>query len=641
MSGNGKRKPILAEHEFELDTPDDFTSRELQLVDSSLRCPICGEHFCAPNIISTCGHTFCSKCIRQTFAHNNQPRCPSCSKEADEGKLKPNTSLDQVVKAWVDARSTLLNLQSFINAPPPPVASTSTSTSAAPTSRKRHRESTLRRGQSSDAIDVSTSSEDEAPTQRSTRSRTRNSTGPSTSTSTSSAVAKGKRKKVEPQPASSDVEIIDDNHSIESRAGPSSSVSAKKVKRGNGSLQASASKIECPICGEKFADSEIENHASRCDGTTAEQRKKKGWGGLMTIQAADKGKGKGKQVPVSSAFGGLKKEKSQSPSLEEKTKRLAARNYEAMKQSQLLEFLKAESLPIILPPSATSTESKLFTFRRRAKKWTVLWNSNCDLDPNDSRFKSRKQLVKELTEWEKVMDKSVDNDIGNTKAYDTANTADFKTLIRQGREAKRLADAKAAEAKSKEAEVPLISSTLQSPENNSMPEAELEILAPDSDPTSALPPLGSPPGNVTVLLPISIPEVLVPPSSSQPPAADPEAEDGDLSASDNESNASFDLHLKSNDAGSKGVHSQANHRHPLSRRHEREESPFDPEGPRPSQMTREDFEDERDGWYPRNKEMERDEGESSESDFVDGVTVGSILGGLGTVDEMDEESELE
>jgi E3 ubiquitin-protein ligase RAD18 len=84
------------------DSPTDFTHPALQSLDTLLRCLICREYYTAPLSISSCSHTFCAECLYSSL--KVAKKCPSCRAEADEGRLKKNNALEDVVRGWKDAR---------------------------------------------------------------------------------------------------------------------------------------------------------------------------------------------------------------------------------------------------------------------------------------------------------------------------------------------------------------------------------------------------------------------------------------------------------------------------------------------------------------------------------------------------------
>lgn len=92
---------------------------------------ICKDFFVAPVIIhiSQCCHTFCSACIRTCFNQGSgskigqagtggvggSQKCPICSTEAHEEKIKPIPALETAVANWQEARPQILKLISSLD----------------------------------------------------------------------------------------------------------------------------------------------------------------------------------------------------------------------------------------------------------------------------------------------------------------------------------------------------------------------------------------------------------------------------------------------------------------------------------------------------------------------------------------------
>ncbi|KAK4058660.1 E3 ubiquitin-protein ligase rad18 [Microbotryomycetes sp. JL221] len=76
-----------------------------------MRCNICGELYMAPVMLTTCSHTFCSLCLRESLQYKKV--CPTCNVGADEGRIRTNSTVDAIVKAWAAARRPLLDLQAI------------------------------------------------------------------------------------------------------------------------------------------------------------------------------------------------------------------------------------------------------------------------------------------------------------------------------------------------------------------------------------------------------------------------------------------------------------------------------------------------------------------------------------------------
>ncbi|TQS36427.1 hypothetical protein Golomagni_03125 [Golovinomyces magnicellulatus] len=84
-----------------LDTP----LRSLSRVDSALRCQVCKDFYSTP-MITSCAHTFCSLCIRRCLS--NDGRCPTCRGPEQELRLRNNGAIEELVEAFKDARTEVL-----------------------------------------------------------------------------------------------------------------------------------------------------------------------------------------------------------------------------------------------------------------------------------------------------------------------------------------------------------------------------------------------------------------------------------------------------------------------------------------------------------------------------------------------------
>ncbi|KAK4702905.1 E3 ubiquitin-protein ligase RAD18, partial [Phenoliferia sp. Uapishka_3] len=387
--------------DLSIDSPEDFSSPELRNLDRALRCTICQEFLVAPMIITapTCGHSFCSQCVRDSMAQlvgkGDRARCPQCLVDANPGLLRPQKQLSDAVDAWVKARPALLKLQAYSTAS----TSAHQGNSVASTSTARH----SKKGSKTKAIQIPSSDiddtdpEDAAPQSRVTRS--------STQTSKKGADAKLKEKGkgktvviVEPRNHdgnSSDLEIIE--------SPPMGTRNTKEI--------VDFQEVQCPICNGAYKKSEIEKHASRCDGTI-KPATKDAWSRIMPLtstSAPEKSNSRTKQK--SKAF----PPKSVSPSDDERP--IIVRDYAHIKIKDLEALLTASNLPTSVPPDG----DKVAVWKRRHAHWTTLWNANLDLDADDPRRKNSAMLRKELRVWEKTLDEDVTESIkpkAHSKKYD-------------------------------------------------------------------------------------------------------------------------------------------------------------------------------------------------------------------------------
>lgn len=86
--------------------PDD--AADVAAIEENLQCPICGELFTAPVVISRCGHVFCSLCVRR--AMHGTESCPTCRLPSNPSDLRPDRRLERVVHHFARARPLLLQL---------------------------------------------------------------------------------------------------------------------------------------------------------------------------------------------------------------------------------------------------------------------------------------------------------------------------------------------------------------------------------------------------------------------------------------------------------------------------------------------------------------------------------------------------
>ncbi|KAI0538052.1 DNA repair protein rad18 [Xylaria digitata] len=85
----------------------------LSAVEAALRCQICKDFYKTP-MLTSCNHTFCSLCIRRALSTDG--KCPLCRTSEQEMKLRSNWSMEEVVAAFTQARSVVLD---FARRPPP------------------------------------------------------------------------------------------------------------------------------------------------------------------------------------------------------------------------------------------------------------------------------------------------------------------------------------------------------------------------------------------------------------------------------------------------------------------------------------------------------------------------------------------
>ena len=82
----------------------------LEPLEAGLRCEICKDFYTAP-VLTACCHTFCSGCIRRSLSSVNASRkCPLCWAPFDEGQLRKNKIVEELVRTFQAARGEILAL---------------------------------------------------------------------------------------------------------------------------------------------------------------------------------------------------------------------------------------------------------------------------------------------------------------------------------------------------------------------------------------------------------------------------------------------------------------------------------------------------------------------------------------------------
>ncbi|KAL1798716.1 hypothetical protein ACET3X_002753 [Alternaria dauci] len=165
----------------------------------------------------------------------------------------------------------------------------------------------------------------------------------------------------------------------------------------------------CPMCNKAMKAELVYNHLDVCSGPDASQGR------------STRSRNKSAFPP---AFQIRKKDPSPPPT------RLSQLNYAMLKETALRKKLQEIGIP---------TWGTKDLMKRRHIEWLNIYNSNCDAD--ESVRKSKKQLLRELDEWEntlggkagikesKIMKKDFDGD-GYAKSHKT----EFDDLIAQARQ---------------------------------------------------------------------------------------------------------------------------------------------------------------------------------------------------------------
>ncbi|GAA5898020.1 hypothetical protein JCM5296_001456 [Sporobolomyces johnsonii] len=519
-----------------LDDPSDFAFASLGELDKSLRCQICGELLSAPVILTSCQHTFCSFCLRQHLAVVK--KCPRCQAEANEDRIRRNLAMEEVVLAWKQSRSDLLQLQAAAH------ASTSSSAQAGPSSA------------------VTSPPLASSSTYRSSHQ-------PSVKPAVASTQVHGKRKRkasVKPEPSddvldgSSDIEVLES-------APPPNKRSKKKGDADEVDISDPNVIVPCPLCGAELKNGYMASHVEKCDGippkTTTPLNgagSKAAWGKLLSTSSSSRN------------ARGAELEAEKEP---DTTRYQPLPNYALWKSKDYLATLKELKLPLTIPSSATSTHDKTAIYRRRHSHFLTLWNANADVPPKDPSHRTPAQLRKELSKWEAVQDGSVAKAM--RKDYAKQHEDHFKSLIEQAR-----ASAMAAR---KQQEKPPVEESVST--DSSLPKGATELSTMisqddgvdeetqiDRDEAAATVKRTSPPPRKR-----SVKVVSPQPSSPAQLATSPSPEH--VYSRFPSSSPSPSLRERSTSPQPAAAASSSQER-------ERSFSPFDPEPPRPSQRVREE-----------------------------------------------------
>ncbi|KAF2129495.1 DNA repair protein rad18 [Dothidotthia symphoricarpi CBS 119687] len=224
---------------------------------------------------------------------------------------------------------------------------------------------------------------------------------------------KGKKRKLE------DTDIEEDE-----MEGCGKQTRNRRTRRGNASLEVPDSEedgdedfvpdgmAKCPICSEAMKPEQVYNHLDVCPGQNASQ-------------------GRSTRSRTKTAFPNPLQRRQKEPS--PPPSRLSQLNYAMLKEGALRKKLQEIGIP--------NWGSKDL-LKRRHIEWLNIYNSNCDAD--EGVRKGKRQLLKELEEWEhtqggradskesKIMRKDFDG-----SGYAKANKSDFDDLIARARQ-KRL-----------------------------------------------------------------------------------------------------------------------------------------------------------------------------------------------------------
>ncbi|KAH9101721.1 hypothetical protein AeMF1_021577 [Aphanomyces euteiches] len=90
--------------------------KEARLMETLLRCQVCGEFFTGPVLVRECRHTFCSECIRKhLLARGTNGNCPECKCSCSSSDLIPNRPLEQLVDLFRQLKPKVLQLAAGVD----------------------------------------------------------------------------------------------------------------------------------------------------------------------------------------------------------------------------------------------------------------------------------------------------------------------------------------------------------------------------------------------------------------------------------------------------------------------------------------------------------------------------------------------
>ncbi|KAI1123424.1 DNA repair protein rad18 [Nemania abortiva] len=283
----------------------------LAAVEAALRCQICKDFYRTP-MLTSCNHTFCSLCIRRALSADG--KCPLCRASEQEMKLRSNWSMEEVVAAFTQARSAVLD---FANRPLPSPISASGETP------KRKVD---------DVDDACDGDDQQSSSQQRSSKRLRSSTRLS-KTRGMEATAEMARQEA---------------HVPETKPAPEP----------NDGL------VACPICWQRMKPLLVDRHIdTTCPGAPQEDI-------APPAPPSHRSPSKPKSIihafppPTSTTFPSTLSSKPQPP-----PDRLPTLNYSMLRETQLRKELTDLSL---------STAGNRGMLERRHREWVMLWNANCD-----------------------------------------------------------------------------------------------------------------------------------------------------------------------------------------------------------------------------------------------------------------------
>ncbi|KAI1185305.1 DNA repair protein rad18 [Nemania serpens] len=306
-------------------------------VEAALRCQICKDFYKTP-MLTSCNHTFCSLCIRRSLSTDG--KCPLCRASEQEMKLRSNWSMEEVVTAFTQTRSVVLD---FACRPTP-------TTTRAETPKRKADDVEI---DATEAESEQQSASQQPPSKR-LRSSARLSKTRSLETTAEMARQEAHAPESEPEPKPADVD--------EPRDGL----------------------VACPICLRRMKEHLVDRHIdTSCPGEPQPDPPPPAQPSRPS-PSKPKGIASAFAPPTSTTFpSNLPKKPQPTPD------RLPALNYSMLREAQLRKELSYLGL---------STAGNRSMLERRHREWVMIWNANCD----SQRPRQRAELLRELDVWERT-----------------------------------------------------------------------------------------------------------------------------------------------------------------------------------------------------------------------------------------------
>ncbi|TFK34814.1 hypothetical protein BDQ12DRAFT_612703 [Crucibulum laeve] len=360
------------------DFPPDTSAPGLRSLDGSFRCTICGEVYDAP-VTLPCGHCFCS-CVTMAI----KQECPSCRKAANEGHLRPNPAIEEVVAAWKASRCVTIKEE------------------------ERRRAISHQRGTPSKSVKKrKLTHERERSSSPDIECIPNPSRGPKTLTATNDILnspCKPRKYKLSKLNTADSSTATSDTNEDELPAGSTDD------------------SVNCPICEKRVVFRRMNQHIdSGCkdglapDPASANQSKQQ-WMKLMGAQQS-KGKTKSMLVPcLHDLFRTLTINDDEFP--------LPKATYGTLKDKKIKEMLLEHDLPV---------QGERNQWIARHQRWVMVYNAN--LDRSIPNRKTKGELRRELKRWEEDLKKKK-NSVSDIVVYEKKQKPEFDRLIQMARQSK-------------------------------------------------------------------------------------------------------------------------------------------------------------------------------------------------------------